>query len=158
MSFARPSKKAFDVFAYGLRLLARREYSRSELQRKLEQKGASSEQAQAALSELIESGFQDDQRFACAWARTRCSAGYGPVRISQELSMHGLSTELVNAGLDACEADWLALAQAAVTRRYSAADLAVLATRNKAVNFLLRRGFAIEMAYSAVDLRQKSTD
>jgi len=142
-----------DPYNKALALLARREYSRRELTRKLGERGMDAQDSGAALDRLAERGFQDDDRFAGAFARTRASAGYGPVRIRVELLGHSLSKQQIDAALDTCECDWDAAARELVVRRYAGKNLADAALRRKAIDFLLRRGFSQNSAYGAVRAR-----
>jgi regulatory protein len=139
-----------DAYRKALELLVRREHSRRDLKRKLGLKGADPEEAAAAIEKLAGLGYQDDARFASSFARDRASAGYGPVRIRQELAGHGLDRDQVQAALDACETDWPASARAQVTRRFRPAELEDPSRRRKAIDFLLRRGFDQESAWMAV--------
>jgi regulatory protein len=148
----RRSKDAAEPTAYqrALGLLVRREHSRKELSRKLKAKGVESDDLDVALEKLARQDFQNDERFAAALARTRAASGYGPVRIRSELGMHGLSRDLVEAALEACERDWNADARELIVRRYVGKNLSDPVVRRKAIDFLLRRGFEQKSAYSAV--------
>ena len=128
----------------------RREHSRKELVRKLADRGVERDDADEALDKLERQQFQSDERFAAALARSRASAGYGPVRIRAELSTHGLGREAVEAALEACERDWNESARDIAQRRFAGKGLADPAKRRKAVDFLLRRGFTQGSALAAV--------
>ena len=136
-----------------MELLVRREHSRRDLKRKLGLRGADPAQAEAAVEKLASLGYQDDDRFAASFARDRAAAGYGPVRIRQELAGHGLSRDQVEAALEQCETDWAASARALVDKRFRPEQLADPAKRRKAVDFLLRRGFDQNGTYAAVRAR-----
>ena len=148
-------KDAAEPTAYqrALGLLVRREHSRKELSRKLSAKGVERDDADLALDKLNRQDFQNDARFACALARSRAGAGYGPNRIRAELSTHGLGRDDVAASLEACERDWDASAADIIQRRYANRDLSDPIQRRKAVDFLLRRGFDQKSAYAAVRSR-----
>lgn len=139
-----------DAYQKALELLVRREHSRRDLERKLGLKGADPEAAASAVARLADLGYQDDNRFAASFARDRAGAGYGPVRIRQELATHGLDREQVQAALDACERDWPELAREQISRRFRPAELEDPGRRRKAVDFLLRRGFDQDSAWAAV--------
>lgn len=139
-----------DAYQKALGLLVRREHSRTELRRKLVAKGADHADTEQALDTLAGQGFQNDERYAQAFARTRAAAGYGPQRIRAELSMHRLSSEQVRAALEACDTDWAALAGGLAARRFRASALVDPAQRRKAIDFLLRRGFEQSHAIAAV--------
>ncbi len=162
-SFGRSNEEAaekppVDCYQTALGMLARREHSRHELKLKLTDRGAEPTQSEDALDRLVEIGYQDDDRFARALARTRAAAGQGPQRIRAELGTHALTSEQVAVALDACETDWPAAARELVTRRYPGAKLADPKQRRKAIEFLLRRGFDHASAFAAVGKRGISAD
>ena len=150
MDDAAVERPPIDPYQKALGLLVRREHSRRELQRKLTDRGAEPSQSADALNRLVELGYQDDNRFARALARTRAATGYGPQRIRAELGTHSLTAEQIAAALDACETDWPAAAHELVLRRYRSSKLSDPRQRRKAIEFLLRRGFDHASAYAAV--------
>lgn len=147
----RRGQQPATAYQQALSLLVRRERSRSELARKLRERDADPAEVEAALDKLAGQGFQDDDRFAGAWARTRAAAGYGPQRIRMELGQHGIRGDAQDRALDSCEIDWADSARDLVARRYTDAALADPATRRKALGLLLRRGFDQGMAFAAID-------
>lgn len=155
---AAAEKPPIDPYQKALGLLVRREHSRRELKRKLTDRGAEPEQSDAALDRLAEIGYQDDDRFARALARTRAAAGYGPQRIRAELGTHALTSEQIAVALDACETDWPTAACDLVARRYPGTKLTDPKQRHKAIDFLLRRGFDHSSAFAAVGSRGGSAD
>jgi len=74
-----------DIENRALRLLARREHSRTELWYKLYRRAEDDSQLVRVLDQLESAGWLDDRRFAEVYARQRREAGYGPVRIRAEL-------------------------------------------------------------------------
>ncbi|MDQ3289190.1 MAG: recombination regulator RecX [Pseudomonadota bacterium] len=122
-------------------LLSRREHSRSELTRKLCERGIAADDAEAAVQKLAGEGWQDDARFAQFLLRSRVSGGYGPIRIRAELAMHGLDRDAIDSTLEAFDGDWLQNARDLVARRYGKDVGASPKLQRKAADFLLRRGF-----------------
>ena len=159
---ARPKKprRQMTPAQRALSLLVRREHSRPELLRKLAARGVEPDAALEAVDRMTGAGWQDDGRFAASLARSRATAGYGPLRIEAELSTHRLDGMQVAAALDALtgdgEPDWPQRARDLLERRY---DLSTFvgdpAARRKAVDFLLRRGFDAETAHGAVRASQE---
>ena len=145
-------RDAADAYRKALGLLVRREQSRRDLKRKLAARGIDAEHAEAAVERLAGQGYQDDARFAASFARDRVGAGYGPVRIRQELAAHGLGDDACADALAACEVDWAERALHAA-RRFTATDVADPAKRRKAFDFLLRRGFEPGHAQAALRAR-----
>ena len=158
MDDSAAEKPPDDAYQKALGLLVRREHSRRELKRKLADRGAEPAQSEEALDRLADIGYQDDDRFAHALARTRAAAGYGPQRIRAELGTHALTSEQIAVALEACETDWPAAARALIKRRYPGPKLADPKLRRKAIDFLLRRGFDHASAFAAVGPRGASAE
>ena len=133
-----------------LGLLTRREPSRLELARKLAIRGVEAVDAQAVIDKLAAAGWQDDRRFAESLVRSRASGGYGPAYIRAELGTHALASEAVAGALESYEGDWAENACALVSRRFPEALAGDRDVRRKALDFLLRRGFAMEHAKAAL--------
>ncbi|MCF7220957.1 regulatory protein RecX [Marilutibacter chinensis] len=128
-----------------LALLVRREHSRRELIDKLTARGLEHEEVVAAVDRLAGEGWQDDARFAEQMVRSRAGAGYGPIRIRAELSVHGLDDDAIEAAMATFGGDWVELARSLVMRRHGVADsLSDLSVRRKAADMLARRGFTGE--------------
>ena len=141
----KPDGRKTNPAQRALALLVRREHSRQELSRKLQARGFGEGEAAAAVERMAQAGWQDDRRFACAVARTRAAAGYGPLRIRAELASHGLDSAAIEAAFAALaesgDDDWVARARHQVRRRHGALDRLDLAKQRRVVDFLLRRGF-----------------
>lgn len=155
-----PSSEELRAQAYqhGMVLLVRREHSRKELGRKLGQRGLPREEVDEALEDLKRVDFQNDERFACALARSRAGAGQGPVRIRAELGTHGLPRETVDIAMESIEVDFRESAQGLLARRFSPQKLRDPAQRRKAVDFLLRRGFEQRLVYALVKAGPSEVD
>ncbi len=139
-----------DAYNKALALLARREYSRRDLVRRLDARGLDAAEIESALDRLAEQGFQNDERFAGAFARTRAAAGYGPLRIRSELLGDGIAEDQIDAALESCESDWSELACALAQRRFAGKNPADPSTQRKLIGVLLRRGFSQSDAYAAL--------
>ena len=105
---------------------------------------------QADCDKLAAAGWQDDRRFAESLVRSRASGGYGPAYIRAELGTHALASEAVAGALESYEGDWAENACALVSRRFPEALAGDRDVRRKALDFLLRRGFAMEHAKAAL--------
>ncbi len=136
--------------ARALGLLTRREHSRKELARKLTGRGVESAEAAAVIDKLAEAGWQDDARFAESVVRSRASAGYGPGWIRAELGTHGLGTDAVSAAMEAYQDGWIGAARDLLRRRFGVLDRSDAGQRRKALDLLLRRGFAMSLAKAAL--------
>lgn len=130
-------------------LLARREHSERELNRKLAQRFPDCQQAiSEQVQRLAEEGLQSDRRFAESYLRMRCNAGFGPVRIRQELRERGVDDPLLNAVMGDCAVDWQSQAERVYCKKFGAGpakDRRELAKRQR---FLHYRGFDTELVQS----------
>lgn len=100
-----------------IKLLVRREHSRTELWRKLERATEETGILAEVLDELASEAWQSDARFAESFTRQRIEAGYGPLRIRAELRQRGVDGE--SEALTAlAEDDWVSMAAAQRERRF----------------------------------------
>ena len=123
-----------------MRWLARREYARVELQRRLLGKGYSESAVNATLERLLELDLQSDLRFTESYIRARTQRGNGPLRIRAELGERGVAREMIADMLDLNDQQWQQRACDALLKRYPDAppDSAERARRER---FLRYRGF-----------------
>ncbi len=131
-------------------LLARREHSRVELERKLTQKGFATQDVEPVLDWLEASDLQNDKRFVEAYVYARCRAGYGPLRIQLELRARGLGENLIDEQLSFSVEDWRPKLKALWQRRYLDRVLKPQ-EKAKALRFFLNRGFLSEWIYNVMD-------
>jgi regulatory protein len=134
-----------------LGLLARREHSRRELERKLAARAFAPDVIGQALEELERSGALAATRFTESFIRARFARGQGPNRLRAELAARGIDQEAIAAALGAAEWDWIGAARRARTKRFGTAPPASYAERAKQARFLEYRGFAAEQIRAALD-------
>lgn len=135
---------AADLRGRAIRLLARRERSRAELQRKLDPDGSNAEAVARLLDQLQIEGWLSESRLAEQFVngrRHRASAG----RIRQELKRRGVAAATVAAATTGLEADDLRVATALWQRRFGTAA-ADRSGRERQLRFLLARGFGRGLA------------
>lgn len=141
-----------------LNLLARREYSRLELQRKLNQRFPEErETIEEVLDRLVETGLQNDQRFAEAFFRTQVGRSRGPVRIRHEARQKGI-VAAVEAQLERADVDWYVLALEAAERKLGPGDPAEPKVRARIARFLAYRGFDTDQVMNALDQLRRRSD
>lgn len=128
--------------------LARREYSRGELRQKLLQKKIDESAIDPLLDEFAERGYQSDDRFAQSYVSMRCSAGFGPVRIREELKKRSVAGELIDAAIGAV--DWGPLSRIARQKRFGLELPETAKERAQQMRFLQYRGFTTEQLKAAV--------
>ncbi len=135
------------------RLLAQRARSREEIRQRLQRKGHDPETVAAVLDRLQSEGLIDDAAFAAAFAHDkRHLSGWGAARIQRELAALGVAADVIAAVVHASadKEDEADRAFVALARRGQPCAPSDEAGRRRAYQFLLRRGFASDVAYSAV--------
>ena len=126
-----------------IRLLARREYTRAELARKLAALGTL-EEIDAVLTELQASHLQSDSRAAESYLRSNASR-LGASRLRHNLKTRGVAGEMIEAQLEqAALPEELERARAVWSRKFSAAPSGAKEWARQA-RFLQSRGFASDI-------------
>ncbi|WP_231731203.1 recombination regulator RecX [Lampropedia cohaerens] len=147
---ARRGATAPSLLARGLQALARREYARAELARKLAPHAESAQALEAVLDQLQAKGFLSDARAAEALVRQK-AARFGAVRIRHDLQARGLDKELVDAALAPLEDDEFERARQVWGAKFGGQDLQALdwqarqKERARQMRFLAARGFCADV-------------
>lgn len=126
-----------------LKLLAAREHSRRELERKLAPHEQEPGQLKTALDELQQRGFLDEQRVVDSLLHRR-AARLGAGRIRQELQAKGLDAERVALALASLKATEVERARAVWRKKFGAPPHDA-AERARQARFLAARGFGGEV-------------
>ena len=137
MAFGKPSLKG-----RALRLLAGREYSRTELERRLRQHEEQPGELAAALDELTAKGFISEARVVHSVVQRR-STRLGAARIRQELQAKGIAPEAVAEAVASLQGSELARAHDIWRRKFDAPPQDAQ-QRGKQMRFLMARGFGGE--------------
>ncbi|AAZ98151.1 putative regulatory protein RecX [Thiobacillus denitrificans ATCC 25259] len=132
-----------------LRYLARREHSRWELARKLEQAGFVIEEIAPLLDEFEEKNWLSDRRFAESWVADH-QAKAGSMKLAYELRQRGVAEELIATVLADTADNELERARAVWRRKYAGAP-ADAAEKMKQMRFLQSRGFTLDVVRQIVD-------
>ena len=130
--------------------LARREYGRGELVKKLIAKGFDRDAAEEAVDGLSAEGLQSDARFAESFVQSRINQGKGPVRIRLELAQRGLSDATIELALEEVQADWHELAREIRSKKFGRARPADFIEKARQMRFLQYRGFEQDHIQAAV--------
>lgn len=134
-------------------LLARREHTRLELERKLSSRAYDTDVIAATLDGLEADGLLDATRFADSFIRGRVERGHGPRRIRLELAERGVDEAAARARLDTAGVNWDEAARRARAKRFGAAVPSGYEERAKQARFLHYRGFERDQIDAALDLR-----
>lgn len=136
--------------AIALRLLARREHSRAELELKLRQRGLPGEVIAPVLDDYEARGWLSDERYAEILVRQRLETGHGPLRVRADLQQKGIR-ETPAAFSEITEQQWCASAVGARRKRFGLENLRNdREARARQGRFLARRGFRQEQIEHAL--------
>jgi regulatory protein len=137
--------KPVSLKAQAVRLLARREYARDDLQQRLIAKGAARDEVVAVLDELSSQGLLSNERFAHALVAQK-SGSYSRRSIRGELKRKGVSGEAIEGALSDAPVDDEAAMRALWQRRFGTPPAN---DREKArqIRFLQSRGFELSAIF-----------
>jgi regulatory protein len=139
-----------EAFERALEALSHRERTTGELTEWLEARGYSRAEVESALTRLIETGAVDDERFAQRFAEDKRElSGWGPDRIREALAQRGLDRELVEAAV-AGDGTATQLERAIELLERRGDPPVDDRSRARALAFLARRGYDVDLAYEAV--------
>jgi len=124
-----------------LNLLARREHTKLELQRKLTAKGYRSDDVAEVISTLEQQGLQSDERFIESYVAMRCRRGFGPIRIKMDLCERGIAQELADCFIRNCEVAWPELAEKIRCKKFGSKIPTNLQEQAKQMQYLYYKGF-----------------
>ena len=129
-----------------LRFLARREYSRVELSRKLAPYVEGAEVLETLLDDLSARQLLSDERYAEMRVNARC-ARFGNARLAHELRTQGVAEEVVHETLASCDAQHSELSRAQQVWQRKFGQLPATSERTESARqrrFLISRGFSGE--------------
>jgi regulatory protein len=133
-----------------VRLLARREHSTDELERKLIAKGHPAPVVHEVVEKLAGKRLVSDERFVASFIEHHARRGQGPVRIRAELRRHGIDPERIEAEFQRSEIDWRQLAMEVCRRKFGSSRRENLRERAKQARFLQYRGFDADQIRAAL--------
>jgi regulatory protein len=138
-----------DIRKKAMDFLARREYGRDELARKLAEKGYRRSVVDEVLERLAEEGLQSDTRFAESFVQSRINQGKGPVRIRIDLGQRGIRDGVIEGALEEAGCDWYELANRERVKKFGAAMPHDFKEKARQMRFLQYRGFEQDHIQSA---------
>jgi regulatory protein len=130
-------------------ILARRDYSRAELARKLAPHAESREEVEALLDDLAARKILSDDRYAEARTNT-LSRKYGAARIQHELRRQGVSGEAAERATESARATELDRAREAWRKKFGEVA-ASREARAKQMRFLQGRGFSFDVIRKVIE-------
>jgi len=145
MSEAKESS-GVKAWQYALKRLAMKGYHSAELAAKMEEAGFSAEEVEGALTRCREAGYLNDAEWVARSAERLSARTKGPLAIRQALMAKGVEASEVEAvveGLD--EEELVEKIVQLLEKRWGVEGLVDFKVRQKAIAFLMRRGFTFDL-------------
>ena len=130
-----------EIRATAMRFLAVREYSTTELTRKLTQKGHDAALVKKVLGQLEQEKLLSDERFLDSFISSRREKGQGPMRIQRDLEPHEIENMLIETYLDVQDPHWLNVAKQVREKKFGADLPGEYKEKMRQARFLEYRGF-----------------
>lgn len=148
---ADPSERARAAVDLAFRFVARRDRTVAEVRRHLERKAVGAAEIDHAVAELADQSYLDDARYAQRFAEDRIELdGWGSDRIERRLVDLGVDREHIAAALRGRDFGTELDAALALLRRRWREPPSTDRDRDRALAFLVRKGYDLELAYDAV--------
>ena len=160
MARQRPSKSrpesGSSASARALRLLARRDHTRRELETKLAPHVGDAQELASLLDDLAARGWLSESRVVDQVVNAQ-RARMGPARIRHTLLKRGVSEDLIAPALATLKETEIETARALRDRRFGA-PAETTAEQSRQVRFLQARGFSLGVAMRVVRARSDVAD
>ena len=95
-----------DIYNKALDIISRREHSLKEIKNKVLRKYDVEDTIVSVIEKLVTNNLLNDARFAEMYTRSRKRKGFGPTRISYELSTKGVKDYLIDEAIE-LEGGWV---------------------------------------------------
>lgn len=140
---------------HAYRYLTKRDRTEAEVRTYLEKRETDPASLEAAIAELLELKYLDDERYVQRYVEDRRRLdGWGPVRITQGLRKMGVDSGLIAPAIAAVaeesDEDDVSLATELVRRRFNRRPLDGDKDRQKALRAVVSKGHSLDVAYAAV--------
>jgi regulatory protein len=140
-----------EALGHCYRALERRDQTTGQLGHLLERHGCDAATASAALAELQRQGAVDDVRYARNFVHDRRKLdGWGSERIRERLEQAGIARELVDEAIGEYDGETEMQAAVALLARRMGEPPTDDGGRARALAFLVRKGYTLELAHDAV--------
>lgn len=133
------------------RFLGRRDRTVREMRQHLELKRVEPATIGETIDELTRAGYLDDARYAVRFAEDRRTLdSWGAERIERKLQAVGVAAEHIGSALTMQDAGGEREAALHALRRRFPTPPATPQERERALGFLVRKGYAMELSYEAI--------
>lgn len=148
------------VQKYAMYLVERRDYTEKALKRKLDGQFARDKQFnQTVIDMIVDKGYIDDQRYMQRMVESLMEQSIGIAKIKQKLYMKGFSQQHIEDGISqASEKDFFPDVLALKQKKYGDAPITDMKLKQKALGFLVRKGFDFALCNKAISLDPNNID
>jgi len=133
---------------------AYQERSQEEVRKKLTERGVHGEHAEELISNMIEGGFLNEERFTMAFVRGKYRLKkWGRKKIIQELKFRKISPNCIKSGMKEIDEDeyWHILLSQAEKKWDLIKEKDPMIKRYKLQQYLIGRGFEIDLIQMAIE-------
>lgn len=140
------------VQKYAMYLVERRDYTEKALKRKLDGQFARDKQFnQSVIDMIVDKGYVNDQRYMERMVENLMEQSIGVGKIKQKLYMKGFSQHHIEIGISkASEKDFFPDVLAVKQKKYGDAPITDIKLKQKALGFLVRKGFDFDLCNKAI--------
>jgi len=131
--------------ASALASLSMREHSVYELSEKLKRKEYEQASIDIIIKECLGDNYLNDQRFAEIFWRSRARKGFGPKKISMELSQRGIGSIMADETAQQGELDFDKVIKAIYFKKFKGSEIIDFKDKLKRQNYLYQRGFDMDL-------------
>ncbi len=146
-----PTERQRAAVDLAFRSIARRDRTVAEVRRQLDRQGVDEGAIEHAVAELAGQGYLDDAAYARRFAEDRVTLdGWGSDRIERKLVELGVDREHISAALAGRDVGTELDAALTLLRRRWREPPATDRERERALGFLVRKGYDLEVAHDAI--------
>ena len=142
-----------DYLQRAKKFCAYRERCQKEMRLKLKKMGASSIIAEQVITELIVSGFVNEQRFALSFCSGKFRHNsWGKVRIIQELQKREISSKCIEVAInEIVEEEYLSELKRLITLKLKERNKEGIIKKNRTAKYCIRKGYESTLVWTEIN-------
>ena len=153
-----PLEKETEIRALAFDYLARQECTQKQLRDKLLRRTEQVELVEKVLKQLVDDGYQSDQRFTEIYVRQKSESGQGAIKIIFDLKRKGVDEQLIKRCLASQESDPKQLALEYLRRKFGLVAARDQKEKAKWMRHMAGRGFGFDEISFALRYQQQDPD
>lgn len=148
------------VQKYAMFLIERRDYTEKALKRKVDGQFARDKQFnQTIIDMIVDKGYINDERYMERMVENLMEQSIGIAKIKEKLYMKGFSQPHIEIGIiKASKKDFFPDVLAAKQKKYGEAPITDIKLKQKALGFLVRKGFDFASSNKAISMDTSNID